>query len=261
MSKVIIESIASPNIWHFTETPDLCIYANEHFIADDGTLVLAGDPRSNEPHLKVPCQLPGAQVLLIPSFEIDSTPLDVPARHTARYTAILKTRTYEATFLGGFAVPPEPSDMTWNFLRTYQYLGRRFSHGPQAEHQAMVTSMIADALTFLRYGSETRAGMVALSNDPTDPIFPIAVSVTDPLWEALTVGSGLIVASGREPLVNGVATVDTGAVAADSKVLVSSVDDGVSGALRVTNIVPGVSFDIVSSNGGDNGLVTWVILS
>lgn len=189
--KVIIEAIPTPNIWHFTEIPELCIYANETFIADDGTLVLAGDPANpTDPHLKIPCELSGANVLLLPSIEIDSTPLIAPSFHTARYTAILRSASYQATFLEGFAVPPQPTSMNWDFLRTYQHLGRRFSYGPAAEHQAMVTSMIADALTFLRYGSETQVGMVALTKDGDDPIFPTAVSANDPDFLAAIGGAG-----------------------------------------------------------------------
>jgi hypothetical protein len=54
-------------------------------------------------------------------------------------------------------------------------------------------------------------------------------------------------------------TVPSRVVTATSKIQVGSFDDNVSGSLRVTNIVPGVSFDIVSSNGADAGKVFWII--
>jgi hypothetical protein len=54
-------------------------------------------------------------------------------------------------------------------------------------------------------------------------------------------------------------TVLTTAVTATSKIQLGNFDDNVSGSLRVTNIVPGVSFDIVSTNGADSGKVFWIM--
>jgi len=67
----------------------------------------------------------------------------------------------------------------------------------------------------------------------------------------------LVISSG--PNGEAKATVRSSLVRANSTILVTGKDDRVSGALRVTNIKPGVSFDILSNNGGDDGKVYWVI--
>ena len=64
---------------------------------------------------------------------------------------------------------------------------------------------------------------------------------------------------GTAILTNGQVTVSNSAVTATAEIHASSQDDGVSGTLRVVNIKPGVSFDIVSTNLGDNGKVAWVM--
>ncbi len=60
-------------------------------------------------------------------------------------------------------------------------------------------------------------------------------------------------------LKNGQITVFNIAVTQTSEIYASGQDDNVSGSLRITNIKPGVSFDIVSSNGADNGKVAWFL--
>lgn len=182
MAKITVEAIATSNSWQFTEAPELRIYALQQFVSpDDGTLVLRGTVGSDEPHLSIQCSLNGDS-LVIPSFEIDSTPLDPPAY----YTAILKTADVEYTYLAQFAVPDSPVGTTWGNLITNQRIGNmRYVNPPLAEIQAMVASMIAVGMTFLRRGSESQYGMVALTKDATDPLFPIAVGANDPDWLGL----------------------------------------------------------------------------
>jgi len=178
--RVIVEAIQTTSQWHFSAAPELRIYALQQFYSDDGHLVQRGTVGTDEPHLKITCTLDG-DILQIPSFEIDSTPLD-PA---AYYTAIFALNGRRVPFMSNFSVPAEPNGTTWGTLAIHQRIGNmRFINPPMAELQTMVASMIANALTFLRFGSETQAGMVALSNDPLDPGYPIAVSATDPQWQA-----------------------------------------------------------------------------
>lgn len=260
--KVLVEQAVLPNIWHFSQTPECRIYALQDFVSDEGITVLRGTPGTDEPHLKVDCDLSGAS-LTIDSYEIDSTfqlGLDAPP---ARYTAILQTSQRKIPFLSNFIVPPEPSDTTWNNLKLFQRLGRmRYVNPPLAELQMLVAGMIADALTFLRYGSETRAGMVALTEDGLDPLFPVAVSANDPRWLSILAGTGLAVASGQATMVNGVATVSDANATTTKVIIPVSMDVGVTGQLSVpqSSIVNGVSFQIVSTNAfGDNGVVGWVM--
>ena len=179
--RVEIEQIQTANVWHFSSAPELRIYALADFFSDDGDYVPRGTVGTDEPHLKVQCTLENDTVQ-IPTFEIDSTPIDPPAY----YTAIFVAGSRKTPYLSNFAVPAEPEATTWPTLRTFQRIGRmRYVNPPLAQLQAMVASMIADALTFRSYGNEVDVGNVALSTDPLDPTFPIAVSTTDPVWQSL----------------------------------------------------------------------------
>lgn len=175
--KIIVEALNTPNIWQFGSAPELRIYANQNFFTDNGQLVTRGLVGTNEPHLKIQCSLTGNTVLYIPSFEIDSTPLD----RSAFYTAIFVSRGRKTPYLSNFAIPSEPAGTTWAAIRVFQMIGNmRFVNPPMAEIQMLVVSMIANAIGNLRFGSETQVGSVALDFDPLDPNFPIAVSATNP---------------------------------------------------------------------------------
>jgi hypothetical protein len=70
-------------------------------------------------------------------------------------------------------------------------------------------------------------------------------------------------AIGTATLVAGIVVVNTGAIAVGDHVSVTNVAvSGTAGILTVPNasIVPGVSFSIVSTDGGDNSTVTWAII-
>lgn len=77
----------------------------------------------------------------------------------------------------------------------------------------------------------------------------------------LLAGRGLVIAAGRATLVDGAVSVeDVDDIGAASIIVVSSMDAGVTGNLRVVNIVNGSGFDIASSNLGDNGEVGWMMI-
>lgn len=186
--KVIIEAVQTTNQWRFTAAPELRIYALQQFYTDNGELVLRGTVGSNEPHLPIACTLDG-DILQIPSIEIDSTPFDPPAY----YTAIFVVGGRKVPFMSNFAVPAEPSGTRWDALTDYQRIGRmRYVNPPLAQLQQIVSGMIANALTFLRFGSETQAGMTALSVDPLDPAFPIALAANDPRVQMLSSPSAIV---------------------------------------------------------------------
>jgi len=76
--------------------------------------------------------------------------------------------------------------------------------------------------------------------------------------------SGLVVGGAALPAtpVAGQVTVLTSAVTANSKIYVTFTGfSGTTGFLKTANIVPGVSFDIVSSQSGDRGTVSWLIIN
>jgi len=244
--KIQIEALHTVNQWYFSAAPELRIYALSDFHTDNGELVLRGTVGTDEPHLKIQCTLDGA-TLEIPSFEIDSTPLNPPAR----YTAIFVVGSRWVPFLSNFTVPSEPSSTTWDAIKIYQRIGRmRYINPPQAELQQMVAGMIANALTFLRFGSETQVGMVALDEDPLDPAFPTALSANS---------SRIARDSGTATMVNGAVTVLSAQVTPASKIKTFSLDDGVVGPLRapLSEVVEGVSFVVRSSENLDSGVIGW----
>ena len=66
---------------------------------------------------------------------------------------------------------------------------------------------------------------------------------------------------GTAVLAAGRATVQTGAVKADSVIMVSATAPLLNiGLLSIANIVPGVSFDVRSANILDGSAVMWAIL-
>ena len=108
--------------------------------------------------------------------------------------------------------------------------------------------------------------MAASSYAPTDPLYPIHVSVTDPAWGNIAAGLGIAVASGQATIPDdgsGEVTVTTPDVNDSQVIHVFSMDENVTGQLSVPRsaIVTDTSFKIVSNNGGDNGIVGWTIFN
>lgn len=59
-------------------------------------------------------------------------------------------------------------------------------------------------------------------------------------------------------LIGGTITVANGSVAADSIFFTScNAVSGIQGLLSIANVVPGVSFDIVSTSDSDNSTIAW----
>lgn len=64
--------------------------------------------------------------------------------------------------------------------------------------------------------------------------------------------------SGSVSLSGGTVTVANGSVGAGSKFFLTySAVSGIPGVIAVANIIPGVSFDIISTSDGDNSTVSW----
>jgi hypothetical protein len=74
------------------------------------------------------------------------------------------------------------------------------------------------------------------------------------------IGGQTITAHGLAQLAAGAVTVPLASVTANSRAIAIGQDDDVTGALRATNYVVGVGFDIVSANGADSGSVLWILL-
>lgn len=260
--KVLIEAINTPPIWRLGgATAKFRIYANMDFQTSDGQWVAAGRVGdANSFFLEVICTILG-NIILIPSFEIDST-VDALVNPHALYTGILvATNGRRVSFPSqSFAVNTlEAGDPSMQWGEILLFNTGNWPHTADVSVLRQIAAMIQLAVGNLNRGSDINTGGVALTVAPLDPTFPIGVAANDPDWMALQGGVGLLTDSGTAVMVNGTVTVPTAVVVAGSLILPSSMDAGVSHALHVENIVPGVSFDIVSSDGGDNGIVAWVL--
>lgn len=254
----------------------------------NGQFIPAGHPNNpNSWYLPVVCEVQGGSSLYIPSHEIDTTE-DSPTDRTATYTAWLFAngeRLGSIPYLAGYGIPAL-ANHTWTSLT----LHRNAKNPPPRQGVydiGQVEYLITQALALLRMGSETQVGNVALTTDPVDPQFPIAVSDTDPrLLVATEIILGRvrlsvpavdpnipIVVGDNDPrlaatealqgtgtLVAGVATtILEPTTAVDSPILVVPMSNGITGNLRAFNRVAGVSFDVSSDNGGDAGDFRWFL--
>jgi hypothetical protein len=259
--KVPIEALSTPNIWRLGgSTAKLRIYADQPFQTSLGQWWPQGTPGAqNTFYMEVGCDILGGE-LIIPGFEIDST-VDGLVNPHATYTAeLVSTNNKRIPFLSHFAVNTieagDPS-LTWGEITLL-----RDGVNPQSISDSLIRQLLAHislAVGDLNRSSSTNTGVTALTSDPVDPIFPIAVGANDPKWLAIDAGTGLVVDSDIAVLANGQVTVANAAVLASSKIAVTARGEGVSGPPKVRNIVPGVSFDIVTDFPGDDGEVSWIM--
>lgn len=259
--KVPIEPYVTMDMWRLTGAVKLRIYANRSFWNSDGQYVPQGTPGAAQTaYLEINASVAG-NALTVEGFEIDSTVDALDHPHTT-YTAELIAGSKRVPFLQNFPINTlqvgDPS-LTWPEIVILKNFFEPRSLPDSLTRQ--IYALISLAVGNLNKGSETNTGVVAISHAATDPTFPTAVSTTHPLWQSLESGTGLVVEADTAVMVDGAVVVASAAITANSKVLVNSQDEGVTGSLRVVDVVPGVSFTIRSSNGGDNGGVSWAILS
>ncbi len=248
MSKVIVEAQISPSYWKLPgTTAKLRIRANESFDTYEGLYVPASS--NGQLYLEVPCTVIGEE-LLIPSFEIDSTE-DSPTNPHATYTAQLFTerkKALEPEFFANFRVPPTVNT-SWTTLRVNNS-ARRHYHDLDTYAAWQVDYKIAAALADLRKSSTTQVGMVALQDNPSDPSFPIALG---PNSSQVPIQRGIVT------LIAGQATALSAFVSSTAQIHLIGQDENAIGTLHIENRVTGVSFDIVSDNGADTGVVSWIL--
>ena len=254
--KVIVEPQNTPDLWRLGGTEALLqIRANQSFDTFNGQYIPASRVDVGL-CLEKACPIT-SNSLLIPEIQIDSTE-DSLTNPSATYSAVLIAKRRRIDFLLDFRVPSAPLNTNWPALRLRKAarIPLRFNNTYTAgEIDALLMLYIGQ----LRTASSTQIGMAMSSAPAVDPTTPIHVSVTDPLWNSLLAGSGLLGGAGRAVLVDGQATVATTAVKSTSAVICASLSEGVTGTLRAVNIVTGVGFNIVSSNPGDAGEVAWMI--
>lgn len=263
MGKVQVEAMQSTEIWHYKQRTglELRIFADETFQTSDGETWDQGNPRNgtSKHYMPVPLALNGNK-LSYPGFELDTTE-DSPTKADPRLSAyVFAGKTLLFHRLLGFAVPVTfPNVITWEALEQHRDARRGPRPFPGSYDVGVVENLIARALGLRNVSSINDIGMAMSSFPAVDPLNPIHVSVTDPLWNALSAGMGLVAGAGKAVMVDGFVTVLTGVVVAASVIVPASMSEGVTGNLRVVNIIPGESFDIASTNFGDNGDVSWVL--
>lgn len=284
--QIIIEAEITNEVWQYPETPEVWIYALADFHSFNGVYILRGTPGTNEPHMVVPCSLTGGNQVLIESLEIPST-TDSPDNPYARYTAIYRLPSGKwFVKLGEFAIDPQPSGTTWENL-TIQRKRGQYLRNPPVTYASIwdLNRMMDTKVGVLAKASESQFGGTYLTEDPVDPIFPIAVGDND---SRLLVATAAVLGRLRlsvppvnpnDPIavgdndprlitseaLNGVGTLVAGATttilapqtAVDSAINPIPMSDGITGNLRVSNRVAGVGFDVSSDNGADAGDFKW----
>lgn len=179
--KVVIEAYNTADVWRLSGSVRLRIYARQSFWTSDGQFIPQGTPgQANTAYLEITGSVV-ANVLTLPSFEIDST-VDSPDSPWTTYDAELVAGGRRIPFLSSFPVNTladgDPS-YTWVELTLF-----RNQFTPQTIPESLnrqVASMVTSAVGNLNKASETNLGVVALDTDPVDPAFPIAVGPNSPL--------------------------------------------------------------------------------
>lgn len=190
-----MEAINSPSIYKFNGTAaELRIYATKDFFTFDGQVIPQGSLQlENSWYLPIACEVQAGNVLYVPSFEIDSTVDGDPAN--AKYVALLfdQSGAYIGPFPwiqpSGFAIPAVASQ-TWLTLRTYNrgktLMQTIVTYPSWDDLHSYVDAVVSQQL---RKSSETLIGNTALSVDPIDPTFPIAVGDNDPRLDPASVSA------------------------------------------------------------------------
>lgn len=81
------------------------------------------------------------------------------------------------------------------------------------------------------------------------------------IGSGLSVAEGLNAKMGLATLVGGTVTVNTTAVTANSRVFhAAQIAGGTMGVVSVQNVIPGTSFDLISTDPGDTSTVAWMLV-
>lgn len=261
--QIPIEGWITSQLWRLPGgTAEIRVYADTDFVTSDNKFIPQGrvsDPKSF--YFTVPCTIAG-NVLTIPDTELPST-VDALVNPHARYTAIIVAAGKKIPFIANFALNTleagDPS-LTWAEILLFRDMPAAQQSAPSLLRQ--IAGMISLAVGSLNKASILNPGVAAGSWPANDPTFPIHVAQTDPAWENILNGIGLVTKSGRATMVDGSAlAIPAPTVNPDSIVLAFSMSDTVNGNLKApaANIVDGVSFDVFSTDGGDNGEISWIV--
>lgn len=230
-NQVVINSFPIPNSQLIGSAGYLDLYYNSDWVDNAGVLHFQSPSRSlNTFFQRVPLTNVAGQ-LNCPSFSTYAT-LNALVNPNARVTGIVRDQSfvYEHTLFKDFFIPYQTGPLLMPDLIILNK-GRALFLAPttyldQTGVMALVQAMLAN--------------------------FTISTPVE--------MGVSLPLVSGAGPFGQAQVTVLSANVKLNSRI--SLVAQGpISGAVYPNNLIPGVSFDIVSNNGGDNSAVFWQIFN
>lgn len=226
-NSVTVQSFQLPDISFKGTAATLRRYYTENWTDQDGVLHLSGRPGSlTDSFDEVDCTLVN-RTLTVPSFEAVVS-LFNGANPYAREIWQLWDRSNKARNIitgdSGWFIPSSPSPTTREVLE------------------------IANQGQFLLWPPNLYLNEVGVQR-LFDAQFSLQFSTS--LLIPRQVGTAL--------LVNGMVTVNSVFTTANAPIILTAQDDLTSGTLHVTNRVEGVSFDVLSDNAGDEGVVAWAI--
>jgi hypothetical protein len=199
--KVIIEEAITPAVFkEFGDTATLRLEVLDGFTSSDGVLV----PPTGQGKIYLDATITiDNDEMHFPAIEIDSTedaaPWDSPNTGDVRgyRISIITQRGKRIPYFSECKVPiltGGDTSFTWEELRVFNRVFRpRKGHYSQFDRLInvdQVQSWIQAALGARGFASINSAGITALSSPPIDPSFPIALSPTDPEYQALLSGGG-----------------------------------------------------------------------
>lgn len=253
--KVTVEAQNTPNIWQISGPAQLRTFANQPFDTFHGQYIPKGSANDDDCYLPVDCDTSGSE-LEIPTHEIDSTE-DSITNPNATYTSVLwtpKRGIIKPEFLANYRVPATLPNQTWPLLRLHKAarIPLRITNTYNSEQ---IETLIAVALTYLRTGSPTQIGMLALQDPALNPAFPVALGPNSP-GVTRDIGLATLVAGPDGSFVD----VVSAAFTPTCGIRLTGQDDRATGNLWPINKVDGAGFTIASSNGTDDGVVLWEIV-
>lgn len=228
---------------------ELRLFSNVRWTDEDGDIHLAGVPGPNQPCQVCPGTVLGT-VASVLSFVLAATikangQSASPDRNNVRITGVLfdyRGRMRETLFENWQVPSSDP--LTWTLWSVFNR-SRIVRLAAKYITREAILELFAQFVGSVLAASDVILGSVVLDEAPVNPALPKAVGVKD---------------SGRDVLEAGAATtISTELVAEDSPILAVSAAEGIIGNLYVINRTDGVSFDVVSDNGGDAGEFKWFL--
>lgn len=218
-----IDAMQTPSIWGVSDTePALEVYADEAFDTSDGKRVLPGSVLRGDFRHRVIGSVVDDSMLLPPVTGIYSTE-DSLTNQLATYSAYVRVANREPIpWLLRFRIPP-------------------------------VHNIDPPSWSWTGLGIHNRGIIGRRTNEV------YTKQQTEDIFQALLRENQL---SGIAVLIDGEVEVPHGSITFNSRIIVTSMDENVTGTPRAAlqDIIEHTSFVIRSNNPGDNGVVSWLVI-